>query len=203
MNASARTALKVLGAVYLAGVWLDGVGSNLPGKILPRTAEYFMQIAALFPRAEVASIDYRAQGWVCQDRRWEELDTRPYFPIDPDNKENRFERVLHFFHEHRGPSRGDGRARPEDVTLRALDAYLVGAHNDGKRDDGIPRDRMLGGTRFLSLRIPLPRPGDRLERVVRHPLEDYPEKQRAYWYHTPHAKIEAHCGYHPGEVELE
>jgi len=178
---SGRTALKVLGAVYLAGVWLDGVGSNLPAKVLPRTANYFMQIAALFPKAAVMSIDYRAEGWVCADGEWEELDTRPYFPIDPDDKENRFQRVMHFYREHR-------------KTMQALDAYLVDSHNAGKHADGIPADRAIGGIRVESLRIPLPKPGDALERPKRRPLAWYPDEQRAFFYHTRESKLRRRCG---------
>jgi hypothetical protein len=178
---TSRAGLKVLAAIYLAGVWLDGVGSNLPAKVLPRTANYFMQIAALFPKAAVMSIDYRAEGWVCADQKWEELDTRPYFPIDPDDKENRFQRVMHFFREHR-------------PTMQALDAYLVAAHNDGKHADGIPEGRAIGGIRVQSLRIPLPKPGDPLTRPTRRPLASYPDEQRAFFYHTRKSKLAERCG---------
>jgi hypothetical protein len=181
MMVTGRTVGKALGALYLAGVWLDGVGSNLPEKILPRTANYFMQIAALFPKAAVMSIDYRAEGWVCADQRWEELDTRPYFPIDPDDKENRFQRVMHFFRAHR-------------PTMQALDAYLVASHNGGTHADGIPADHTIGGIRVQSLRIPLPKPGDPLTRPVRRPLASYPDEQRAFFYHTRRSKLAERCG---------
>ncbi len=188
MTTTLRTIGKVLGAIYLAGVWLDGVGSNLPAKVLPRTVNYFMQIAALFPKAAVMSIDYRAEGWVCEEDRWDELDTRPYFPIDPDDKENRFQRVMHFFRQHR-------------ATMHALDAYLVQSHNDGKHADGIGSDRAIGGVRLQSLRIPLPKPGDALVRPVRRPLASYPEEQRAFFYHTPKSKRAERCGRAPHEPD--
>jgi hypothetical protein len=176
-----RAVLKALGAIYLAGVWLDGVGSNLPAKVLPRTLNYFMQIAALFPKAALMSIDYRVEGWVCADQKWEELDARPYFPIDPDDKENRFQRVMHFFRDHR-------------PTMQALDAYLVASHNAGKHADGIAEDRAIGGIRTQSLRIPLPKPGDPLTRPVRRPLASYPEEQKAFFYHTKKSKLAERCG---------
>ncbi len=178
---SARVALRVLAGVYLAGVWLDGVGSTLPALVLPRVANYFFQVAALFPRAATMSIDYRAEAWVCSDKKWEELDTGPYFPIDPDDKENRFQRVMHFF-------------RQDETTMHALDAYLVQRHDSGKARDGIDPDKPVGGVRLLSLRIPLPNPGEPLQRSRRLPLPAYPEEERHVWYHTPRSKAAERCG---------
>ncbi len=175
-----RTALRVIAAGYLAGVWLDGTGTTLASRALPRTANYFLQVAALFPRAATMSIDYRAEGWVCRDHKWEELDARPYFPIDPNDKENRFQRVMHFF-------------RQDETTMHALDGYLVDAHGAGAHDDGIARDAALGGVRLLSLRIPLPKPGDALEPSRRRPLPDYPEEERHVFYHTPRSTIATRC----------
>jgi hypothetical protein len=176
-----RVLLRTVAGVYLAGVWLDGVGSTLPSHVLPRVANYFFQVAALFPRAATMSIDYRAEAWVCADKKWEELDTRPYFPIDPDDKENRFQRVMHFL-------------RQEETTMRALDAYLVERHRDGSIPDGIDLDHPIGGVRLLSLRIPLPKPGEALERNRRLPLSAYPEDERHVWYHTPRSKAAERCG---------
>jgi hypothetical protein len=180
-RARGRIALRVLAVAYLLGVWLDAVGSGIPASVLPRAANYFVQVAALFPRAAVASIDYRAEGFVCVERAWKEIDTRPYFPIDPDDKENRFNRVMHFFRENR-------------PTMTALDSYLVENHNSAGHEDGIPSDRAIGGVRLLSLRIPIPAPGDRLERVSRRPLSFYPEEQRKVFYHTPSSKLAKRCG---------
>jgi hypothetical protein len=180
-RARSRVALRALAAAYLAGVWLDGAGTGIAARVLPRPANYFLQVAALFPTAAVASIDYRAEAFVCGDSTWIELDTRPYFPIDSNDKENRFNRVMHFFRENR-------------TTLNALDAYLVGRHNSGRFEDGIPRDRSIGGVRLLSLRIPLPAPGDRLQRASRSPLSYYPEEQRKVFYHTPRSKLAERCG---------
>jgi hypothetical protein len=176
----ARTSLTVLAAAYLAGVWLDGVGSTLASAHLPLTANYFLQVAALFPKAAVMSIDYRAEGWVCADNRWEEFDTRPYFPIDSDNKENRFQRVMHFFREER-------------TTMHALEAYLVDRHNSGRLDDGLPGDKAITGIRLVSLRIPLPQPGDRLELLQRRPLSEYADSQKRSFYRTPKSKIVERC----------
>jgi len=176
-----RVALRVLAVVYLMGVWLDGAGCGIPAAVLPRAANYFVQVSALFPWAAITSIDYRAEGFVCSDGTWMELDTRPYFPIDPEDKENRFNRVMHFFRENR-------------TTMTALDSYLVQSHDSGQHDDGIPRDRAIGGVRLWSLRIPIPAPGDRLERVSRQPLSSYPPEQRKAYYHTPRSRLAERCG---------
>jgi len=61
--------LPVVAALYLAGVWLDGIGTTIDGKILPRAVVYFFQVSALFPLAAFNTIDYRAEGWVCSERR--------------------------------------------------------------------------------------------------------------------------------------
>jgi len=186
---TSRIALVTLAGAYLAGVWLDGIGSQIPSSVLPRAANYFLQVAALFPTAATTSIDYRAEAWVCADKKWEELDTRPYFPIDPDDKENRFQRVMHFYRDNR-------------PTMHALEAYLIEAHGEGRADDGIPRDVPIAGVRFSSLRIPLPQPGEPLTRSERKPLSEYPESERQLFYHTRRSKLEARCaGQHdsPGD----
>ena len=121
----ATIALRVLAGAYLAGVWFDGVGSTLPSHLLPRVPNYFLQVAALFPRAATMTIDYRAEAWVCADRKWEELDTRPYFPLDPEDKENRFQRVMHFF-------------RQDETTMHALDA-TTGAERFSAELGGVTR----------------------------------------------------------------
>jgi hypothetical protein len=173
--------LTLVAGMYLAGVWLDGVGSTLPSIVLPRSMNYFLQVAALFPLAATMSIEYRAEGWVCADKKWEELDTRPYFPIDPEDKENRFQRVMHFF-------------RQDETTMHALDAYLVERHVSGGANDGISRDQPIGGVRLSSLRIPLPKPGDPLERARRRPLSEYPPDERHVFYHTPRSRAAERCG---------
>ena len=180
----ARVGLGLLSAAYLAGVWLEGVGSSLPASLLPRTPLYFLQIAALFPHAATNVIDYRAEGWVCSEHRWRELETRPYFPLDPDDKENRFQRVMHFFRDNR-------------PAMHALDDYLVQGHQGGTLPDGIPHDAALGGIRVLSLRLPLPEPGSALERLSRKPLDEYPTSVRKNFYHTTRSKLTVRCGYPP------
>lgn len=169
-----RIALAVLAGAYLVTVWLDGVGSSLPGKMMPRAWVYFAQVAALFPHAAEMAIDYRAEGWSCGEKKWVEIDVRPYFQLEANTKENRFERVLYFYRKNR-------------VVMRALDDFVVSHHNDAST----PR---IGGVRFLSLRIPFPPPGSRVEPWSRKPIASYGKDQRHDWYWTPRSRRDERCG---------
>ena len=164
----------VVAGAYLVTVWLDGVGSNFPGKITPRPWLYFAQVAALFVTAAPKVIDYRAEGWSCSERKWIEIDVRPYFRIDADNKENRFQRTLQFYRRNR-------------IVLRALEDFLV------KRNaaSGGP---MIGGLRFSSLRLPYPAPGEHVAPYQRLPLAGYPSDLRHDWYWTPKSRRIERCG---------
>jgi hypothetical protein len=176
-----RIAPRALAAVYLAGLWLDGAGCSAPARVLPRSVALFLDVAALFTEADHYVLQYRAEGWVCSAREWRELDPRPYFPIDVDNKESRFQRVMYMHHK-------DAR------TMRALDAFLVDHHNRLGAADGIPREQAIGGVRLMALHSPLPNPGEPVERFAWRPLARYPEDQRNVWYHTSSARIAQRCG---------
>jgi hypothetical protein len=132
-------------------------------------------VAALFKSAGLMAIDYRAEGWSCSDRKWIEVDVRPFFRIDADTKENRFHRALQFY-------------RRERKVMRALEDYVIRSHNAAA---GRPT---IGGVRFLSLRVPYPKLGDHVNRVERKPLEAYPEEMRHAWYWTPTSKRRERCG---------
>jgi hypothetical protein len=168
--------LVAVAGLYLADVWLDGVGSSLPGKLLPRSLLYFGQIAALFPHAGEKQIDYRAEGWVCSEHRWVEIDPRPWFPIDHDNKENRFYRAVQFYRENR-------------KVMRALDEYVT-THRNASHD----ANEKIGGVRILSLRIPLPAPGTKIDPYKREELAKFPEDQRHHWYWSPASMRRERCG---------
>lgn len=174
MSPGVRGVVIVAAALFLVTVWLDGVGSNWPQKLMPRPWVYFAQVAALFPHAAEVAIDYRAEGWSCADKKWVEVDVRPYFLIERDTKENRFERVLYFY-------------RKDRKVMRELEEYVVKRHNAASA----PR---IGGTRFLSLRIPFPPPGAKAVKWEHKPLASYPKEQRHDWYWTPKAKRIERCG---------
>lgn len=173
--------LVVLAALYLVGIFLEAVGSRWPSRALPRSAVYFLQVAKLFPRAARMSIDYRAEGWLCENATWAEIDVRPYFPIERDNKENRFHRGLFFF-------------RRDRQTMQALEKYVIESHQGSLSSQAsVPRSQRIGGIRFSSLRIPLPKPGETIERYSRKPLAVYPESQQKAWYFTPQSRREERC----------
>jgi hypothetical protein len=181
MRGYGRYALRVLAACYLLGLWFDGIGCDIPPRVLPRPADYFLQVAALFPDAAHSASEFRAEGWICADQRWQEIDPRPYFPLDPDDKENRFQRTLHFFGE-------------EPSVRRALDDYLVERHNAAQHDDGIPRDQAIGGVRLLAVHIPFPKAGAPVDRWVRRPLAEIPKEDIKVLWHTPKGRLDQRCG---------
>jgi hypothetical protein len=162
-----------LAALYLATVWLDGIGSTLPAKLAPRPWLYFSQVAALFVNSAPKVIDYRAEGWSCSERRWTEVDVRPYFRIDADNKENRFQRALQFYRKNRS-------------VMRALEDFVVARHNAaGTR---------IGGVRFSSLRLSYPAPGEHVAPFEQKPVSAYSGEQKHDWYWTPKSRRVQRCG---------
>jgi hypothetical protein len=161
-----HTGATVLAAIYLASVWLDAAGTHLPEHVLPRPALFFVQESALFPRAQPMVIEWRAQGWLCDEQRFSEIDVRQFFPIRRDDKESRFVRAMFFHFQQR-------------KVLAALDQYITRSQNLAH-----PEQR-IGGVMLLSLRIPIPPPGSPVERYHRVPLADYPrDVERKYWYVT-------------------
>jgi len=166
----------VIAGLYLATVWLDGVGSTFPAKLTPRPWLYFSQIAALFVTAAPKVIDYRAEGWSCSERKWVEIDVRPWFHIDRDNKENRFQRALQFYRKNR-------------TVMQALEDFVVKSNNAS-------RNGSIGGVRFVSLRLSYPAAGERIAPYERLPLATYSGEQRHDWYWTPKPRRDERCGQH-------
>ena len=162
-----RRTATALAVLYLAAVWLDAAGTGLPQRVLPRPLLLFTQVAELFPNAARASIEWRARGWRCDVKQFEEIDVRPFFPIRRDDKESRFDRAMFFYHrEHR--------------VLEALDDYIVAAQNRANPD------RRIGGLLLMSLRVPIPPLGEAGPRRQWLPSADFPSSvERRYWYTTP------------------
>jgi hypothetical protein len=161
-----RRCLTVLAAVYLAAVGLDATGTGLPDRLLPMPVRFFVQEAALFPHAASEEVEWRVEGWLCDERRFAEIDVRPFFPIRRDDKESRFYRAMFFHHRER-------------TVLAALDEFIARAHNAAHPD------RRIGGVILLSLRVPIPRLGSDEPRYRWKPLADFPHGvERRYWYVT-------------------
>jgi|SRR5690606_38475424 len=85
--------LIALGLGYLVTIFLNSSGSRLPRDVLPRPALYFAQVACLFPHAAPVSIEYRLEAYSCSQRRFIPFDHRLYFPLHPNDKENRMHRA--------------------------------------------------------------------------------------------------------------
>jgi hypothetical protein len=168
----------VLAALYFSIILLDRFKRSWANALFPPVAVFFAQISGLFPTAATAAVEYRAEGWLCREQRYVELDMDPLFPMLADNKESRFHRVLYFF-------------RRERTVLRALDSFIVS--NTPPVETGFGFDR-LGGVRLLSLRIPLPADRSEVTRYQKLPLPDYPPEQRKTWYHTPANIRRQRCG---------
>jgi hypothetical protein len=171
-GARLRRVLAGAALVYFAGVLLDAAGAPLE-EVVPRPLLYFMQVARLFPNAVDITTEYRAEAYLCEERRWTELDVRPYFPLRADDKENRFDRALFFY-------------RRSAPVLKALDEYLVRANNLAGRAP-------IGGVMLLSLRLPVPPPGTAAAPYRRAPLSDFPAAERKYWYRTSRDDASARC----------
>lgn len=170
-----RAIAFVLGVLYPSLILLDELSTRTAYDLVPHPVLYFAQVAALFPHASVYTIEFRAEGWSCKDHQFREIDVRPYFPIQRNDKENQFGRALFFYLRNR-------------LVMRALDSYVTSRFN---HDHAAVR---IGGVRFLSLREPIPKPGTVFPRFVRRPLSAYPEAERHYWYWTPLSMRRERCG---------
>ena len=178
-----RAALAVLAVLYLLGLWLDAIGHDAIDALGAKSAlrktlapvKFFTQVAQLFPRAADMTIEWRAEGYRCATGKFEEIDLRPHFPIHAEDKENRFDRAMFFYHN-------------EHKVLEALDAFIV------RRESALGPDHKIGGVLLMSLRIPIPDVGTPEERYHRVPLDEIPRSiERKYWYTTPVEMREARC----------
>jgi hypothetical protein len=167
-----RFVLAIVAGLYIFGVFVEGAGGGRLDRVVYRPVLFFCQIAALFPRAATHRIEYRAEGLPCSGPAFE-VDVRPFFPIHADDKENRFDRALHFY-------RNDRR------TMEALERYVARSYNAGAT-------QKIAGTVFLSLRIPIPPPGTPTPRYERAPLANFPKEQRKVWYATSRDVVNERC----------
>jgi hypothetical protein len=172
-----RRALVVVAALFFGTVLASSAKIGVGQRLVPPTVRYFAQLACLFPSAKTVDLDYRAEAYECGSGRYVELDTRAYFPMRPEDKENRFYRVGVFF-------------RRDPQVLRALDEYLVHRHNARA---ALGEVEAIGGIRFMSLRMPLPEPGGEVERYRRKALSEVPASMRRRWYETAPEQLEQRC----------
>ncbi|MBX3157667.1 MAG: hypothetical protein KF773_16970 [Deltaproteobacteria bacterium] len=129
---------------------------------------FFSQATCLFPEAASYAIEYRLETWSCAERRWNPIDPRPFFPIEADSKESRFQRIAYFYQQ----------SRP---VLNALDAWLV---------DQLPG---AGGIRLVKYLRPLPAPGTPAPHYTYTPLDPVPDEHRRDLYWTRGNDRAARC----------
>ncbi|APR84829.1 Hypothetical protein A7982_10178 [Minicystis rosea] len=181
-----KAILGFAAAIYLLAVFAEAAKSGTAAKYLPAPIAYFTQVAALFPHASRHAIDYRVEAFRCKDGAWIEIDPHPWFPIDADNKENRFYRTMHFY----------GDAHPHRQTLRAIDDFIFTHYNDAVRGNaaaGRGATDPIGGVRFTKVTTPFGNPGEGSARYAKLPLAEYPEGERKVFYYSPESKREERC----------
>jgi hypothetical protein len=170
----------------IAGLYLILLGTSTMGRDegLPGVIGFFTQVAKLFPNATDYAFDYRVEAWVCDERKFVELDYRPYFPLRPDDKENRFQRMGYFY-----ISRPTPEIRP---VFEQLGDYFIQRHNAGGMNDGVVGK--IGGIRLSDLRLKVPEVGGKIERWNPRPLLEYPESIKKVWYYTKVSARAKYCG---------
>lgn len=166
-----RLGLAGLAAVYYAALLLPA-----PEISWLRPVVFFTEATKLFPRSSAFAIEWRLEVWPC-GRKWEPIDPRPYFPIQPEDKESRLQR-LGYFYEHSRP------------VMQALDAY-ISAHHAAGAADGVTGK--IGGIRLFKIVRPFPPAGEPIERYHFDPLGPVPPEQRRDLYYTPASERKRRC----------
>jgi hypothetical protein len=170
-----RPVVFALATIYLVSLFLNAAAKGLPGSYLPPALLYFVQTTRLFPTASRAAIDYRLEGWDCGAQQFREITVAQHFPMHAKDKENRFQRVGHFYRQHR-------------VVMRALERYVIEKEN-AKSSPG----SRVGGIRVSSLRIPFAELGGSVHRWSPRPMSEYSSEQIKRWYYTPVSRKNAFC----------
>lgn len=174
-----RLTLVVLAALYFVALL-----HHPPPRFQPFA--YFSECTKLFPERDTVALEYRLEAWSCGTRTWEPLDPRPYFPMEADDKESRFQRIAYFYAD----------LAPSRKVMRALSAYIV-AHHAGA-SDGVTG--AIGGIRLYAVRRPIPQMGEPVPRYVYSPLAPVPPEQRKDLYWTPERLRTQRCE-HPDAAE--
>lgn len=165
-----------LGLAGLAVVYFGALIHHPADTAWLRPAAFFTQATSLFPSAAVYAIEYRLEVWAC-GRGWEPIDPRPYFPIRPDDKESRLQR-LGFFYERNRPA------------MQLLDGY-ISTHHAAGTDDGVAGP--IGGIQLVKVVRPLPEVGDPVERYHFDPFAPVQPTQRRDVYYTPNSERKRRC----------
>lgn len=149
-----------------------------------RPIAFFTQATSLFPYSNSVVLEYRIEVWAC-GRDWEPIDPRPYFPIEPDDKESQLQRVGYFYFNSAKPP-----SQRERAVGKALDEYVSRRHAAGA-DDGVTGP--IGGIRVMKIRRPFPSPGEPVERYHYDPFAKVPADQIQEKYATPASERKQRC----------
>jgi hypothetical protein len=171
-----------LGLAALAVVYL-GALIHHPESRWVRPAAFFTEATSLFSKANSVVLEFRIEVWAC-GRDWEPIDPRPYFPIQPDDKESRFQRLGYFYFNAKSFTQRDREV------ARALDSYISMRHAAGI-DDGVAGP--IGGIRVVKIVGPFPIPGERVERYRFDPFAQAPADLRREKYATPASETRRRC----------
>jgi hypothetical protein len=172
-----------LGLACVAVVYYGALIHHPAGNTWLRPTAFFTEATSLFPRSNEVVLEYRIEAWVC-GHDWAPLDPRPYFPIQPDDKESRFQRLGYFYFNDKALT-----ARDRKVGI-ALDGYISARHAEGV-DDGVTG--RIGGIRVIKVIKPFPAPGEPVARYHYDPIGPVPDDQRREKYATPAAERTQRC----------
>jgi hypothetical protein len=162
--------------VGLAGLYYVALIHHPPDTRWLRPAAFFTEATCLFPRASSYAIEYRLEVWAC-GRRWEPIDPRPYFPIQPDDKESRLQRLGYFYER-------------SHAVMQVLDTY-ISTHHAAGADDGVAGP--IGGIRLFKIVRPFPSAGEPVDRYHFEPFAAVPAEQRRDIYFTPGPERKRRC----------
>jgi hypothetical protein len=169
-----------VGLAGLAGLYFVALVVHPPHVSVLQTIGFFTESTCLFPNARGNLTEYRLDAWSCPRKHWEPLDPRPYFPIEPDNKESRFQRLAYFYQANR-------------PTMQALDTWILARHDD--EDDGVAG--AIGGIKLSAWTRPIPEPSEGASRYHYRPLDPIPKDQRKDLFFTLGDVRRVRCGMRP------
>jgi len=165
---------------------LNELRIDLAYRFVPGPILFFSEIAGLFPNAKDQDVEFRAEGWACQEGRYVEMDLKNFFPIQADNKENRFQRAMYFYHR-------------QQKVLQALGQYLTALQNKWVQVHEHPSKNFdselgkIGGVRLLSVTTPIPTLDQGVERFHWQSLDAFPFEHVKTWYESPSKAIWERC----------
>jgi hypothetical protein len=165
-----------LGLAGLACLYYLALIHHPPDLAWLRPAAFFTEATSLFSRASSYALEFRLEVWAC-GRRWEPIDPRPYFPIQPDDKESRLQRLGYFYEHNR-------------TVMQALDTYISTHHVAGAAD-GVTGP--IGGIRLLKIVRAFHGVGQPIERYHFDPFAPVLPAQRRDIYYTPGAERKRRC----------